>query len=300
MSNAVPPVRETGRWFLEDYCAVQQFANRRNTTIAWLKDKAKEIKLRIWSGGRNGKNDRITFGLFQKPVTHITEHRDFSQDASVVSSTTCTIKINPRLFTWNIRKKDGLMQPGTCCFVVVGIILFCCQYVHLMISTVPIRTYRCVHAHAAENNNKNVARYFQYAAEYSASMSEVPRSVATMKKDIQETQVWLPEMVRILVEDRTKACPETYKTIAATLNRMYRKNDCPHRKFTNKDCQNKWYNMFPSSQDAVATVNYLKQMEKLWPGLKYKVEKIYSGTSAQCSPCLPYCVHDSVHVFACP
>ena len=120
-----------------------------------------------------------------------------------------------------------------------------------------MRIYRCIHSHLAECNNTNVEKYFQYAAEYSASMSEEPHSVTTMKKDNKETQIWLPDMVRILVEDRTKAHPETYQTIVVTLNRMYRSNDCPYRKFTLQDCKNKWHNMFPSSHDAVATVNYL-------------------------------------------
>ena len=96
-----------------------------------------------------------------------------------------------------------------------------------------------MYTHTALSNDKNVEKYFQYAAEFSASMSEVPRSVATIKKDKQEAQIWLPKMVEILVADRTKAQPETYKTIAMTLNRIYRGSGCPWRKFTPQDCKNK-------------------------------------------------------------
>ena len=260
--------RETGRWFLEDYNVVKQFANLRNTTVALLKEKAKEVKLRVWGGGRTQRNDRITFGLCNKPLQHIIEHRNFSQHASVLASTEFG-PINPRLFTWNVRK-SGLMQPSTC-------VCFCISYV-VKFPSISACAYIVVYTHSALTNDKNVEKYFQYAAEFSASMSEVPRSVTTIQKDKQETQVWLSKMVEILVEERTKAQPETYKTIAGTLNRIYRSGDCLWRKFTPQDCKNKWHHMFPSAEDAVATVNYLKHMQTLWPGLEYKVEKIYSGT----------------------
>ena len=113
VENSSP--RATDRWFLEDYNVVKQFANQRNTTVALLKAKAKEVKLRIWGGGRTARYDRVTFGLCKKPLQHIIEHREFSQDPSVVSSTEFG-PLNPRLFTWNVQK-SGLMQPGTCFFV---------------------------------------------------------------------------------------------------------------------------------------------------------------------------------------
>ena len=129
--------------------------------------------------------------------------------------------------------------------------------------------------YAAEGNVFHLEKYFGYAAEYSVAMSSTP-VVAGMDKDPKEDQIWTLEMIALLIEERTKSNPSTFNTIAMVLNRMYRR-DSPHRQFTTEDCKNKWHKIFPTTHDAVATVNYLNQLKEIWPDLQYHVEKIHEG-----------------------
>ena len=128
---------------------------------------------------------------------------------------------------------------------------------------------------AAAGNALHLEKYFGYAAEYSVAMRD-KRFGAGIAKDQQEAQFWSLEAIAVLLEERTKSNPSTFKTISMVLNRLYRK-DSPHRHFTKDDCKNKWHTMFPTSHDAVATVNYLQKLQEKWPELQFHVEKMYEG-----------------------
>ena len=91
--------------------------------------------------------------------------------------------------------------------------------------------------YAAEGNALHLEKYFEYASEYSVAMSDA-RFCPSMAKDKKEDQIWTLEMIALLLQERTKSNPSTFRAIATILNRLFRQ-DSPHRQFTKDDCKNK-------------------------------------------------------------
>ena len=90
-------------------------------------------------------------------------------------------------------------------------------------------------------------------------------------------QTWAESAMQVLIEDRFKPAPETYSTIAATLNRL-RAADTDvaygsgRPSFSLTDVANKWHRTFVSKDDATNTVKFLHDLEVFWPGTKVKVQ----------------------------
>jgi len=86
--------------------------------------------------------------------------------------------------------------------------------------------------------------------------------VTTIKK-------WRPDDINTLLASRCQTNPPTFTNIAHELNRLNKRLGLTiDRQFTSRDCVNKWYSLFPSSQDAHMTLNFLKELKKLWPQLR--------------------------------
>ena len=131
------------------------------------------------------------------------------------------------------------------------------------------------HIHVAhvvgESNEMHLEIYFNAATAYRQILRLPQRNWAAPR---EPKLMWPEKAIDILVQDRTQAEPVAFKNIAGTLNRLFPDNA---RKFTAKDCSNKWARTFPTNQDALATFRYLQKLAVDWPGLKFKIDKVYVG-----------------------
>ena len=70
------------------------------------------------------------------------------------------------------------------------------------------------------------------------------------------------------------------------LNRVYRRLGLTmDRDFTERDCLNKWYSLFPSSEDANMTLAFLKELRKSWTDL-YVKPRLDEGKDLKQAPIL--------------
>jgi hypothetical protein len=136
---------------------------------------------------------------------------------------------------------------------------------------------------SGEGNVKNLDLYFRYAAAYRHVLELTPHGGIESVSDRLRKQEWSEPAVDLLLHDRTMPDPVAFKHIAMSLNRIFRvrsgvgDESAGLRDYNAKDCANKWKSMFPTSQDAVATNNFLHHLREVMPGLKFLVEKIRSG-----------------------
>ena len=85
---------------------------------------------------------------------------------------------------------------------------------------------------------------------------------------------WLTADVDDLLESRCSRNPPTFTNIAKQLNRAHRRIGTPLQfPFTARELLNKWQSMFPASNDANRTVQYMDDLKQLWPGLHFHTEK---------------------------
>jgi hypothetical protein len=85
---------------------------------------------------------------------------------------------------------------------------------------------------------------------------------------------WRDDDVDLLFHARCETNPPTFAFIATQLNMMHKRDGVTlDREFTTRDCINKWHSMFPTSEDANRTVEYLRLLKKFWPGLHFFTEK---------------------------
>ena len=136
---------------------------------------------------------------------------------------------------------------------------------------------------SGEGNVKNLDLYFRYAAAYRHVLELTPHGGIESVSDRLRKQEWSEPAVDLLLHDRTMPDPVAFKHIAMSLKRIFRvrsgvgDESAGLRDYNAKDCANKWKSMFPTSQDAVATNNFLHHLREVMPGLKFLVEKIRSG-----------------------
>ena len=120
---------------------------------------------------------------------------------------------------------------------------------------------------ASINNQKSIITYHSLAARYGESVHMEATSTITSPISTRPKE-WSPDDVNTLVQSRCQSNPPTFRNIAGELNRVYsRLGKRMDREFTARDCQNKWYSIFPSSEDANMTLAYLKELKKTWTGL---------------------------------
>ena len=87
------------------------------------------------------------------------------------------------------------------------------------------------------------------------------------------TKNWSDSDVDILVNSRCMTNPPTFNYIAAQINLVNDRTGVTiDREFTGNDCSNKWWNMFPSSEDANKTIAWLTYLRKCWPNLHFRTE----------------------------
>ena len=97
---------------------------------------------------------------------------------------------------------------------------------------------------------------------------------------------WSDADVDILLNSRCRTNPPTFRHIADQINLMNRTAGVEiDREFNAKDCQNKWDQMFPTSDDANKAVAWLTALSKSWPGLYFQTESAPSS-DGRSPPCL--------------
>lgn len=93
-----------------------------------------------------------------------------------------------------------------------------------------------------------------------------------LEREVQRRRnplIWSEEEIDDLVEARCRANPPTYRNIAANLNRNRSSllgSDPSKEGFTVRDCINCWHRLFPTAQDANRTMEYVREVERVWPG----------------------------------
>ena len=88
---------------------------------------------------------------------------------------------------------------------------------------------------------------------------------------------WSQSDVNTLIRARCQDNPPTFRQIAEELNRFHEHVGTQvDRKFTAKQCSNKWYSLFPNELDANRTVEYCRKLQRQWPNLQYftKTERV--------------------------
>ena len=169
----------------------------------------------------------------------------------IIESETLSGKINTTLFRFNERK-DGLF-------------------------------------HSSETNSAGLECYVRYRAIYGDWLkkqggSDTAVTPRTSMSDVRrDPKIWTDDDETTLIAMRAADNPSTFKQIALALNRTHEViGSLIDRPFEDQDCRNKWRRMFPSSMDANKTLEYLKALKRMWPGLVYKTqtEKCKDNTRA--------------------
>ena len=74
---------------------------------------------------------------------------------------------------------------------------------------------------------------------------------------------WSQSDVNTLIRARCQDNPPTFRQIAEELNRFHEHVGTQvDRKFTAKQCSNKWYSLFPNELDANRTVEYCRKLQR--------------------------------------
>ena len=127
--------------------------------------------------------------------------------------------------------------------------------------------------YASARNEAALQLYGQYRDVYEAlsrsdHSSNRTNTISSCARRM-DPKVWSSSDVDILIEARSQDHPQTFRQIAWMLNRT---SDTSDRKFKTTDCMNKWLRMFPSSMDASKTLEYIRNLQRKWPGLIYKIQ----------------------------
>ena len=85
--------------------------------------------------------------------------------------------------------------------------------------------------------------------------------------------VWNEEDVQDIVEARCRTNPPTFRNIAQSLNRKHALRGIPlARDITARDCLNQWGKRFPHVEDTNKTVQWVRELQKRWPGMYFQPE----------------------------
>ena len=121
------------------------------------------------------------------------------------------------------------------------------------------------------NNEQNLKWYLLLDSKKKADT----RSATVDDPNVRSlNKMWRDEDVDLLLHSRCEPNPPTFAFIATQLNMLNKRDGIElDREFTTRDCINKWTSMFPTSEDANRTVEYLRLLQKFWPGLYFFTEK---------------------------
>ena len=132
--------------------------------------------------------------------------------------------------------------------------------------------------HASSHNSDAIEEYLRYRKIYRAytgtnAESDVGRSVDSVSsvRRRRDPKIWCADDTKTLIAMRCTDNPSTFRQIALALNRTHEVvGTVIDRRFEAQDCMNKWSRMFPSAMDANKTLEYVKSLQKKWPGLVFK------------------------------
>ena len=120
-------------------------------------------------------------------------------------------------------------------------------------------------------NFGNVDTYLDYKCRYRATLG-APASLQEQSEKRVRNRIWNDNDVTDLVSMRCQPNPPTYSNIAFAFNRSNARLGIKNRPFTAKCCNNKWFSMFPASQDVNRAVQYVRDLQQLWPELYFRTE----------------------------
>ena len=111
--------------------------------------------------------------------------------------------------------------------------------------------------HPAPTNRKHVETFHRYRS--ILQQQPLPTGCRPSPK------IWRQEDINTLVEARCEPSPPTFKNIANELNRTYERLGLPlDRPFTMDDCRNQWHSLFPSSDDANRTMEFIRHLQEVF------------------------------------
>ena len=146
---------------------------------------------------------------------------------------------------------------------------------------------KCRHVVVIERDNKNVTNGLPW---FEKAMTLASKHHGRSKVDDpvrrKPAKQWRDEDVDILLHARCQTNPPTFGHVADRINLFNRTAGRPvDRKFTARDCRNKWDSMFPTSDDANKAVAWLTELRKTWHGLYFQTESSPSS-DGKSPPCL--------------
>ena len=127
--------------------------------------------------------------------------------------------------------------------------------------------------HASPANADAMDEFLKYRRIFRAYLSTVSaNSLDSAVPSVRRAaKTWSEDDTTTLVTMRCANNPSTFRQIALALNRTHEVvGTVIDRPFEANDCKNKWCRMFPSAMDANKTLEYLKSLQKKWPGLVFK------------------------------
>ena len=124
--------------------------------------------------------------------------------------------------------------------------------------------------HPVDRNRENLDRYLGYLS--ILNKNEDGLSSPTFGTRLPR-KVWRKEDIATLIEARCEPSPPTFKNIARELNRTYQRLGLQlDRPFTERNCRDRWTYLFPSSDDTSRTMEYIRELKKVWPDMMYHPE----------------------------
>ena len=121
--------------------------------------------------------------------------------------------------------------------------------------------------HAGSTNEENVLTYHSLSSRYEHHISSSTNTSDRVKSQ-PPPKVWTDDDINTLICSRCQPNPPTFRHISNELNRHHIRTDTiTDRSFTTTDCKNKWSTLFPSAEDANMTCEYLRELQKKWPGM---------------------------------
>lgn len=138
----------------------------------------------------------------------------------------------------------------------------------------------------SRGNNNALQLYIRYREIYINWCQRLDSEAAILRQPSRRCKMWSRADEAQLVEIRCQTNPPTFRQTAAILNMCNeRAGTIVDRPYTTRDCYNKWARMFPSAMDANKTIEYVKGLQKKWPGLTYRTE-VEGGTNLKRPPVL--------------
>ena len=254
-----------------DVPTMKTFVTQQRTSLEWLNTTSQRMKLIRTLGGRNGnkKQDRVAYGLPSK----------------VRKLLSGSVKCPRTLFRFGLHR-DGLFYASPSNEKNLEIYNECMtRFVDLQRVT---STARDKMSNVTSHKSKVIPKVwmivshcitnvYHHITSFSHYLTSVVHCINTnylshLHQPVR--QVWRDIDINDLLSLRCQRNPPTFRTIAKALNRMNQRTPDIRvdRPFTETECRNKWHRLFPSSQDCNMAIQYIRDLEQLWPGLYWQTE----------------------------